>query len=94
MSLLAMKIEKLLVNEKVTAPRQTNASLQHYFKCYKQVLTTCYANEFSKTTVSILQVCPSVPPSLFAVLITPSFNALNGYLYVSPNLVTVPTLIC
>ena len=41
MSLLAMKIEKLLVNEKVTAPRQTNASLQHYFKCYKQVLTTC-----------------------------------------------------
>ena len=41
MSLLAMKIEKLLVNEKVTAPRQTNTSLKHYFKRYKQDLTTC-----------------------------------------------------
>ena len=30
-----------------------------------------------------LQVCPSVPPFVFAVLIIPSFDVLSGYFCVS-----------
>ena len=39
---------------------------------------------------NLLQVCPSVPTFVFAVLLIPSFNILSNYFYVSPNLVAVP----
>ena len=39
---------------------------------------------------NLLQVCPSVPTFVIAVLLIPSFNILSDYFYVSPNLVAVP----
>ena len=52
---------------------------------------------FSKTPIAIrfnlLKVCPSVPIFVFAVQCIPSFNVLNGYFYVSFNLVAVPTVV-
>ena len=32
---------------------------------------------------SLLEVCPSVPPFVLAVLFIPSFNVFSGYFYVS-----------
>ena len=42
--------------------------------------------------LSLLQVCPSVSPFVYAVLFTPSFHVLSGYFYVSLSLVAVPTI--
>lgn len=54
---------------------------------------TCSANKFSKTTIEIhfnlLQVCPSRPPFVFAMLFILSFNVLSGYFYVSLSVVAV-----
>ena len=49
----------------------------------KWTLKNCWANKFSKTTISIrfnlLQVCPSMPIFVFIVLLMPSFYVLSGY---------------
>ena len=80
---------KLLVNDKRTVSRQTDISLLHNVKRYKQ------QNELWKTVLSsfpknhncirfnLLQVCPSVPLFLLAVLFIPSFRVLSSYFYVS-----------
>jgi len=58
-------------------------------------LKTCYAiTSFQKPTISIrfnlLQVCPSGPPFVLAVLFILSFKFLRDYVYVSLNFVAVP----
>ena len=54
---------------------------------------TCSANKFSKPTIEIhfnlLQVCPSGPPFVFALLFILPFNVLSGYFYVSLSVVAV-----
>ena len=54
---------------------------------------TCSANKFSKTAIEIhfnlLQVRPSRPPFVFAMLFILSFNVLSGYFYVSLSVVAV-----
>ena len=57
----------------------------------------CLASKFSKTTIAVrfnflLQVCPYVPPFLFAMLFIPSFNVWSGYFNVSLNLVADSTV--
>lgn len=70
---LWIELEKLLVNEKITASCQTNMSPNHHIKRYKQhkwTLKNCLASKFSKTIIPIrfnrLHVCPSVPDTLTA----------------------------
>ena len=66
-----------------------------YSKKKKWTLKTCQPNKFSIHTISIrfslLQVCPSVPYFLCALLFIPSFNVFSGYFYAFCNLVAVPT---
>lgn len=56
-------------------------------------METCSANKFSKTAIEIhfnlLQVRPSRPPFVFAMLFILSFNVLSGYFYVSLSVVAV-----
>ena len=47
-------------------------------------------NNYKCNPFNFLQVCPSVPPFVFAVLIKPSFEALWSYFSVSLSLVAVP----
>ena len=90
--------KKLLVNDKIKAFCSTNTLPKQYIKRYKQqkwTLKTCYAiTSFQNPTIAIhfnlLQVCPSGPPFVLAVLFIPSFKFLSGYFYVSLNLVAVP----
>lgn len=70
---LWIELEKLLVNEKITASCQTNMSPNHHIKRYKQhkwTLKNCLASKFSKTIIPIrfnrLHVCPSVPDTMTA----------------------------
>ena len=72
-----MKVEKIIVNDKIAASCQTNniMSTKLYFKRYKQqkrTLKNSWANKLPKTTVaicfSLLQVCLSMPPFVFVVL--------------------------
>ena len=90
-SLFALKLEKLLVNDKIPTSCQARMSFKHYIKPYHKMLQTtkmnlklCYANKFLKTTISIrfnlLQVCPSVLPFVCAVFI-PSFIVLSGLIF-------------
>ena len=56
----------------------------------------CYANKFKKNTTSIhfslLQVCPSMTPFLFAVLFIPSGNVFSSFFYVSLSMVAFPNV--
>ena len=81
--------KKLLANDKIKASCSTNTLPKHYIKRYKQQKWT-----FQKPTTTIrfnlLEVCPSVPPFVFAVLFLPSFNVLSCYFCVLLNLEAVP----
>ena len=81
--------KKLLTNDKIKASCSTNTLPKHYIKRYKQQKWT-----FQKPTTTIrfnlLEVCPSVPPFVFAVLFLPSFNVLSCYFCVLLNLEAVP----
>ena len=64
---LKVSKKKIQVNEKMRDPRQTNLSPEHYFlscKIQRSTLKKCWAEQFSKTLISIrfnlLQFCPSV----------------------------------
>ena len=51
-SLFAMKLENVLVNDKITALCETNMPPKHYIKRYKQqkrTLKNVYANKFPET---------------------------------------------
>ena len=54
-------------------------------------------NELYKTTIAIrfnlLEVCLPLPPFLIAFIFIPSLNVLNGYFYVSLNLVAFLTVL-
>ena len=81
--------KKLLANDKIKASCSTNTLPKHYIKRYKQQKWT-----FQKPTTAIrfnlLEVCPSVPPFVFAVLFLPSFNVLSCYFCVLLNLEAAP----
>ena len=75
--------KKLLVNGKMTASCQMNVS-QVVFQTY-----TNNKNNLCKTVkcFNLLQVCPCVPPFVFAVLFISSIHVLNCYFYVALSLV-------
>ena len=87
-SLFAMEIEKLLANDKITTLCETRrpsnrllvrqiTSPKHFLKSYKQ--QNCLAYKFSNPRIAIcynlVQVCPSAPPFVSAVLFIPYFRA-------------------
>ena len=67
-------------------------ALYQTLKTTKMNLKKLSGQQVFKTTIAIgfnlLQVCSSAPTFVFAVLLTPSFNALSRYFYVLLNLVT------
>ena len=77
-----MELEKLLVNDNITASCQTNTlrfpSIVSKVTNNKKKLFTKAGKLFAKTTIAmrfnLLQVCPSAPLFVFVVLFIPSFN--------------------
>ena len=75
-------------------------SPKHNLSPYKQqkgTLKTVSLTSFRKPPDAIcfnllLQVYPSVLPSIFVVINTSSFYVLSGYFYVAVNLVAVPSV--
>ena len=96
-SLLAMELEKLLVNEK-SEPRVKQICLPNSVSnITNNKNELCQANKFSKTTIAIrfnlLQDCPSVATIPFAVFFIPSFHVCRSYFHVSLNFVAVLTVL-
>ena len=97
---------ELNVKEEITWKRQNNSFVSNKYILPQHVSNvtnnknelwkTARLRTFQKPTISIhfnlLQVCPSVPRFLFAVLLISSFNILSDYFYVSPNSVAVPSV--
>ena len=54
------------------------------------------AEKFSKSAIAIqfnlLQICPSMPSFLYAMLFIPCFNILRSYFHDSLNTVAFPTV--
>ena len=79
---------ELNVNKEITCKRQNHSFFSNKY--------TVRLISFQKPTISVrfnlLQVCPSVPTFVFAVLLLPSFNVLSGYFFVSLNSVAVPNV--
>ena len=87
--------ELLSVNDKITASCPTdilrsqalNQSVtNNKYKLWKTVRLTSFQNPTISIRRNLLQVSPSVLIFIFAVLLIPSFNVLNGYFYVLLNL--------
>ena len=79
-------------------------STKHYIKRYTNNKSLnfeklCGKQVFKNTTeirFNLLQVCPSVPPFVFAILLIPSFHVLSSSFYVSlslPNIKFIESLI-
>ena len=81
--------KKLLANDKIKASCSTNTLPKHYIKRYKQQKWT-FQKPTTANRFNLLEVCPSVPPFVFAVLFLPSFNVLSCYFCVLLNLEAVP----
>ena len=87
---------ELNLNKEITCKRQNQSFLFNKYtsKALYQTLQTTKMN-FLKThncnpLFNLLEVCPSVPPFVFAVLFLPSFNVLSCYFCVLLNLEAVP----
>ena len=91
--------KEITEHDKIAASCPTNKLLKHNIRRYKHLkrtLKNCLSNKLSKLITSIrfvlLQVCPSVPTFLFAVIFIPSFKILRDYFYISLKLVAVPAV--
>ena len=89
------ELEKFLVNDKITAWRQTNMCPKQYIRYYKQqkwTLKNFKAKNFQKHRCnriqSVLWGCPTLSPVIFAVLFITAFNVLSAV--ISCFLVAVP----
>ena len=90
----ALLLEKVLVNDKITALCQTNMPTKNFIKHYKQqkwILKNCQANKFSKTTIAfhfylLDSLSTRVSLLYFALLFIPYLNVLSFYFYVSLSL--------
>ena len=82
-----MELEKLLENDRITvlSPKNVSQALYQRNKQQKCNLKNCWANKFSKNTISIqfnfLLICPSLPPLAFAAIFISPFHVLYSYLY-------------
>ena len=99
--LFATEVEQLLVtrknellNDKVTARCLTNVSQSLYQMLQTTEMNLPLGKQVFKNQncINLLQVWPSVPLLVLAEIFIPPFNVLNGYFYVSLNMVAVPNL--
>ena len=90
-SLIAMELEKLLLNNENPPSCKTKMSPKHYFKRYictnnkNKLWKTVRLTSFQKTKIAIcfnlLYVCPSIPSFVLAVLSILSFHVFSDYFY-------------
>ena len=85
-SLFAMEFEKILVNGKIYRFLSNKCSISiisnvtnNKTDLLKTVRLTSFQTPLIVIRFNLLQVCPSVPPFVLAVLIIPSFHVLRSY---------------
>ena len=81
-SLFAMELEKVLVNGKIyrfLSKRCPISIISNVTNNKTELLKTVRLTSFQKLLSNLLQVCPSVPPVVLAVLVIPSFHVLRSY---------------